>query len=49
MKPDIHTEFSTDGIILLPIIALFWGSAWCRFRIHIGWLFWFVEIEWPIE
>ena len=49
MKRTIYVEYSTDGIQLFPIVNLSWGSSWSYFKIQIGWLFWFVEIEWPIE
>ena len=46
MLPKIRGFFSTDGLFVLPLMALDFGSEWCRFRIHIGWIFWSVVIDW---
>ena len=49
MRPEVDLEFITEGIHVLPVFTIDWGSGWYKCKIHIGWLFWFVEIEWPIE
>jgi hypothetical protein len=49
MKPEISFTYSTEGMFVLPIVSLFWAPGWYKMKVCIGWLFWYVEIEWPVE
>lgn len=49
MKPDICFLFDFVSVHLLPVVHFDWGLGWYKLRITIGWLFWAIEIDWPIE
>lgn len=46
MKPVIYIDYTMDGLAILPFISVIWRSDWYRLCIHIGWLFWFINVEW---